>query len=489
MKKQQLRSDTLRSYSKLLCSFLVLIIASLLVFFYCVQKDIESNTRQIIMQNMEQQTSHFESIFNIHYEYLEGISRYIGQTDDILSESNLELIGALAGKSSLDFLAIIDSDGVSYYSNGETNSVSTREYFQEAMTGKRTLSEPVISKVDGTVRIILCVPVIQAGKTVGVLGGSYNLKALSDLLFEDIFDANGSFLVINPEGETVFCKGENAPFYVNTGDNLFSAYERKNFRVIEAGGQPLEDLKNQESGITKIARSRDRWYLAYRPLGLNDWYLCYVIPVKTAQASFGFITKYEIILFSVLIAGIIAVLFLIFRTSSRRQTELLVYGQTDALTGLYNKKTTEELIDLALTDGSCVGLQAFFMLDIDHFKEINDHYGHTTGDDVLKEFGEILRQEFCDVDIIGRIGGDEFCILMKNTITETITIERAENLCRRIRAHSFASLGGKNITSSIGISFSPQHGSDYASLYQCADQALYEAKRRGRNGYTLYRQP
>ena len=141
--------------------------------------------------------------------------------------------------------------------------------------------------------------------------------------------------------------------------------------------------------------------------------LCYALPEQAAQQSYNFIEDYEIsfmIVFIVLVT--LLILYIVYENHTRNK-ELLKYAQTDALTGLYNKETTEQLTDELLSEDENKS-HAFLILDVDCFKQINDIYGHAVGDIVLQKFGKLLKGTFREGDILGRIGGDEFGVIMKN---------------------------------------------------------------------------
>lgn len=125
-------------------------------------------------------------------------------------------------------------------------------------------------------------------------------------------------------------------------------------------------------------------------------------------------------------------------------------------------------------------------MDIDKFKEVNDVYGHAVGDVVLRTFGVLLGRRFRGDDIVGRIGGDEFIILMRNVTTKEAVRTKAEQLMAETKKLVFDEMDGKGITISVGIALAPEHGKTYLNLYRSADQALYETKRNGRNGFTIY---
>lgn len=109
-----------------------------------------------------------------------------------------------------------------------------------------------------------------------------------------------------------------------------------------------------------------------------------------------------------------------------------------------------------------------------------------TGDAVLHTFGALLGRQFRGDDIVGRIGGDEFIILMRNVTTKEAVRTKAEQLLAETKKLVFDEMAGRGITISVGIALAPEHGKTYLNLYRSADQALYETKRNGRNGFTIY---
>ena len=124
--------------------------------------------------------------------------------------------------------------------------------------------------------------------------------------------------------------------------------------------------------------------------------------------------------------------------------------------------------------------------DIDDFKKINDVHGHNSGDVMLCNFAERFRSICGDRDFIGRIGGDEFVIYMRNTESKEIASARVKNLIENVRSLPFEEMNGNHVTISVGIAFVPEAGNCYMDLYKNADTALYETKQNGRDGYHVY---
>lgn len=167
--------------------------------------------------------------------------------------------------------------------------------------------------------------------------------------------------------------------------------------------------------------------------------------------------------------------------------KLLYQAQTDVLTGLYNKATIQALIKNYLESSRLQDKnQALFIIDIDGFKEVNDHFGHLFGDAVIAEIARQIRDAFRESDLVGRIGGDEFIALFKNIGDKNLILRKAEELSRQLQRTYKAEPANYNISGSIGIVLSPEYGVEFDDLFQKADQALYYVKSHGKNSFYLY---
>ncbi len=155
---------------------------------------------------------------------------------------------------------------------------------------------------------------------------------------------------------------------------------------------------------------------------------------------------------------------------------------TDGLTGLFNHRTFQSKADEALAQAKRYGRKCSVILtDIDHFKSVNDTYGHPTGDAVLKNVAKILREKARDTDVVARYGGEEFAIIMPETDARGAQVI-AERIREAIKAETFATeIGPLKVTLSLGIATCPDHVVDKQALIDLADQCLYHAKRNGRN--------
>lgn len=171
----------------------------------------------------------------------------------------------------------------------------------------------------------------------------------------------------------------------------------------------------------------------------------------------------------------------------QRELEILKQSQKDGLTGIYNKLVTQSFIESFLSGEGRDGTHAAIMLDIDNFKHINDSLGHIEGDYALAQVACHMQNLFRSSDVLGRIGGDEFFVLLKNYSSIESLQEKLGMLSAMFRQIYLGRDGSYSISGSIGVALYPQDGAGYGELYQKADIALYYSKEHGKNRYTLYK--
>jgi diguanylate cyclase (GGDEF)-like protein len=210
--------------------------------------------------------------------------------------------------------------------------------------------------------------------------------------------------------------------------------------------------------------------------------------IEFASLSLGGIT-------AVLLLGHIWLVVLVVAPMAALQRSMLLKqfqqaAMTDGKTGLLNAVSWQQLAVRELARAKREHIPAaLLMIDLDHFKAVNDVYGHLAGDAVLVTVAESLKHELRDYDAVGRFGGEEFVVLLPDTDTA-----RAILVAQRLReAIAIATVGHRDLsaaagplTVSVGVATFPSHGFELDELMRAADAALYRAKSQGRNRVVLW---
>lgn len=265
--------------------------------------------------------------------------------------------------------------------------------------------------------------------------------------------------------------------YRNIGGNFaeqtsitdFEGYFRANGCVYE------EDIETFDQFCTNVKSGIDRGVFELRlmiePDRTHKWYRITVKTIrdKISNAYVGAVGKIEDI------SGM--------KNANQR---LIEKAERDPLTKLYNKATTKEMIKNYLRTDSRDTYDAFIIVDVDNFKQVNDTLGHLFGDSVLVDLAQEMQDLFRSNDVIGRIGGDEFIVFLRGLKQISHIESKADDLCKIFRL-IYSDDDGLNISGSLGISLFPQDGDTFDELYRKADIALYNSKRAGKSCYHFYK--
>ena len=166
--------------------------------------------------------------------------------------------------------------------------------------------------------------------------------------------------------------------------------------------------------------------------------------------------------------------------SAKKKLETL--SIMDKLTNVFNRRKIDESLRLEIQRAERYNKKlSLIIIDIDHFKHVNDTFGHQMGDDVLIKVAEILQKSIRKIDILGRFGGEEFLIVCPQTEKEGV-LKLAENIRKNIESYKFNTV--RDITISLGLT-SYQSGDDEDSIIKRSDDALYASKDEGRNKATF----
>ena len=428
------------------------------------------------------------------------MERLITKTNSILKDNNNLIITDTNGQQ------LIRSDGL------PPVNVLQRLYFWAAMNGKEEISEVVVSLATGRFISVIEVPVLNdSGEVIGLVQRDYDLSELQAFV-RSLAAENTYVLIIDKEGRIVAHSSRKM--------------ETEDDRTDESKYDYVVRALAGESGHTHADFEGDEAFVCYSRNAITGWAVITIQPNKYIQdkiygraliaCAFGIFMLMLISLAAYMLTDKItqplitlskAVLEIATTNSNKNAANLQkVTGdelqqmaaafdeiqathydlrrasETDKLTQLYNKGATEKFCRMGLQNLAEEAMAAIYIVDLDHFKEANDTYGHHHGDLILQEFARKLKGVFRANDCVGRFGGDEFVVFIDNLPNEDVITRKAQQILEAART---LAVEGKNaeITASIGIAIAPRDGMDYDQLFNVADKSLYSVKKAGRDGY------
>lgn len=412
-------------------------------------------------------------------------------------------------------LTAADSNQLLRTDGSKLVSLVGRQHFYEAMHGREFISDILVSRSNNKNIVVVEVPVKdKLNRPIGMLQRNLDLVNLHDFIKEqDTHEI--SVIIMDREGKTI----------AHSDKELNFDFERRS----DGRYKYIADKMQSSSGIFRATVDGEDALVSYSRNWITDW------AVVTVQPYHFILEKVHERILTLVIIGIL-MMTLVFITAyflSERATKPIIEitnaaddivrgsknvekleidsddelgkmaaafnkirssrdayrleSELDKLTKLYNKSTTENIGKMKLKsfseqDPPSETIMALYVIDLDHFKDANDTYGHQFGDRVLMDFARNLRKKFRPNDCIGRFGGDEFVVIIDNLPGMEIIIRKAREIKE---VASELTIDGRNagITASIGVAIVPQDGTDYDMVFKAADRALYHVKQNGRNGF------
>lgn len=384
---------------------------------------------------------------------------------------------------------IADNEGVGYTSAVKRVDISEMDYFKASHDTKYYITED-----DGVIHnraYVMNVPYYQDKERVGTIYMFMSAEGIAEMIPTGAYDLAATFVLCDSKGNLLASAGgktafvEDGVFFPNLTKAVFSNEDTNADRIVNR-------MKNKAKFTYEAEYKGEKKTFVSVPLGISDWnyvtlinqeYVDRMIALEWVEAKTMTI---ELAVAASLFICLVVVIAIVNRLHyNERSKELANKADTDLLTGLNNKMATERKIQEYIDqnpDKQCL----FFLFDIDNFKKINDTLGHAFGDEVLRSLGQQLSNEFRVTDIIGRTGGDEFILFLKDIKDDEILEKEATRFANFFHSFQAGEYVKYSATSSIGATVYPRDAKDYHGLYTTADTALYEAKRQGKNRMVFY---
>lgn len=402
---------------------------------------------------------------------------------------------SLTGNSNNYLAVLCDNDGSAIYRlEGEENigyqNISSFSYFTEIKDSGKSYLYVKEDGFTGKAAIICISPVEKAGEKVGIFLQYYDVSLFRNIAKRAEYGTGSHIYAVDGEGNIIAYTGlyDN---YLEKDHNIWDEL-RKN----QADDNEILELQNnlqtKSSSVNYISQDNGRRVYVSARIGILDWNVVTELTasymdkqVKSEQRD-AKNAAVRMIILNVIFCCVVLVNIIVSRTTDKEtHVALEAKADTDLLTDLYNKAATERKIREYIAEHP--GEQALmFVLDIDNFKKINDTMGHAFGDEVLRAVGTMVKAEFRASDIIGRTGGDEFTIFLKQVKDEEELKKHAERILQCFHNLSVGEYVKYSPNASIGAATFPDDATDFETLYKAADAALYVAKRRGKNQLAFY---
>lgn len=451
----------------------------------------QENSKAKALDRVSKQAVSVAGYYNGLYTALVDTANSMADTmvnePDLFSEKMVDVINNIDDHFGLNEVYIVASDGSAVDSYGNKYAmVDNSEQFRSLLVSKNASSELINER--GVPVYMISAPIRTEEEWRGNLVFVYKANAISSIIDSTAY----SYALVYPGGLIGEVFGVESDLY-QLGDNIKEISDSFNFEEGSKSGF-IQSLEAGRSGTIRVANTKgNKRYVAYQPVGKTG--AAVFVSVQDDQISRSIADENKDtrslilkVLFSIgIFCALIIIIYIINRVSFAKESkELQSKAETDLLTDLLNKISTESKIKEYLNGDGKDKTSMMCVLDIDNFKKINDTMGHAFGDEVLSTLGKKIRAEFRVTDIVGRTGGDEFIIFLKDLKDEAVIEREAGRVAGFFKNFTVGTYTRYSPTASIGAAIYPRDGYDYESMYKAADTALYKAKKRGKNQLAFF---
>lgn len=382
-----------------------------------------------------------------------------------------------------------NSDGSAVSDTGDKIDIQNAEYYADLM--QDSVYEYYFVQNDGIMgnpALIINIPVDDNGSRVLAFYpmGMSNIKRI--VTVDKDYDSKAYCMILDSDGSVLASTFSDNRYILgsNIWEELLKTNAAATIRRVKTR------VQSGNSGTFSALINDIQSFASFSPIPGTNKFLMLVIDqtaVNKAEDKLAAGSSKKLVLLVSVMAIFIVVITITnivqIYVTTRNKEALEDKADTDLLTGLKNKIATEREIKEYM-EANPDKLAMMFLVDLDNFKKINDTMGHAFGDEVLRELGRNIGVNFRVTDVIGRIGGDEFMIFLKNLKEDPNTIKEAQKLSYFFKHFQVGDYVKYSVTASIGAAVFPAHGTDFESLYKSADAAVYKSKKRGKNQLSFF---
>ncbi len=486
----------------------VLISATLTLFLYdfysIITKSALMTAEEHLLQNNRLSATLVREKIQTDLDAVYALSSLVSGFETIDSPEAKTMLKRVGNEFPFSALMVSAPDGTYYTNNGSEINILNPKYLIGSKISDKMISVIYRDALYGRDMIALESAIYKDDKIVGKVSGLYYTNYINNIL-DNPANRNGyQYQIVDRNGNFILSSGISA---FDDYDNLYQFMDSVSFTKEGGSAKIIHEMRTGKPGSSALTRNGETNYISYMPIGINNWYLLSLSPdIGADLQTFSMQNPTVTLAIRIIVLFIILILYINWRQIRYRVTmknankelgilnerlqarneSLKVKAENDLLTGLYNKMTSERAISEYLSNEGKAGRHALFIIDLDDFKGINDELGHIYGDKALTEVANAIDHCLRTTDIKGRIGGDEFIVLLKNISSNEDATHKAAEICYWLKKIRLSKESPCKVSGTIGISIYPYHAENFKDLFVMADKAMYFAKKHEKGSYYLY---
>lgn len=411
--------------------------------------------------------------------------------DDLFEEDNINALAVAKKELNAENILIVDSSYAAVDANGNNIANVMDEQIFQSLFEAQTAVKKFQKNLNGENCIYIVRPISTSTETKGFIIVEYIPDVMTNLLEDPKFSSRKTFALVSSDGDIIELTGKKS-YGCEPGKNIV---ELADSFIFVDGSYNLfrQAMTDCRSGYQQTIYMEEGKYIYYSPISGCKASVVMFVDTGDVEKSFTAVSKNVrniLIEIGIAVLGFIAIfagIALYNKAKYNIETEdLQNKADTDLLTDLYNKVATERMIKEYLEGEGKDSISMLFVLDVDDFKKINDTRGHAFGDQVLSSLGHQIKAWFRVNDILGRIGGDEFMIFIKDVKDPEVVRREGSRIKQFFEGFNVGEYSKYSPTASVGGAVYPSDAQDFESLYKAADKAVYKSKKDGKNRVSFY---
>lgn len=404
-------------------SFFVRVLFACLVTLFCaiicsytylayMSSILNKNTKDRLLEVSNQTKTSLNEKFESGITELEKLSYAISHKSGYDIEEMKNILYNYSHNSNFTKVIVIEPNGEGFTKEFKEVNFSDKEYFQKAIKGEENISEFFFDEASGELESTFAVPIFDdKNNIIGVLAASKPISKFRNLLNISIFNGEGYLLLVNSSGSIIASQNEKS----------FN-YNIKNINEVNFEGNKTftESLSKSDTGVLKTkVRGANSQYLAYVPVGINDWYVLSVVPSNILEETINSLNIISVIMWIIISVILLIIVYYILYSRKKSENELERIAFVDPITNELNYNAFELEFNNKMNNDDNRHY-ALVSLDIDKFKIFNDIFGFNNGNILLKNIAFWISRKLSNNEIYARSNSDNFLILLEEESEEEV---------------------------------------------------------------------
>lgn len=490
MAKKKKKENYIKSQYIVIGFVLIIIIGSILGSYGSkLSEESKKDVNNDYYRLAQSVTNKYETEMYAISKVSKALGSVIVDSENLFDSDNVKLLSKITNELNVSNMYFIKPDYSAIDANGNVfETIIALPGYDTAFKGSST-ENGFIHNAAGDNVILILTPINDKADLVGYILAEYKPDVMETLLNEAKFSPQNTYALVSSKGIVIERTGAKSSFVSENADliNDDVIYREGSKSLLK---QAVEIQRNANFQITK---SGENEYLYVVPI--SGYEASVVLAVDDSIINVGFARENKnvrnMVTTTVIAIGISVLVLIGISIFSRARynmesEDLQNKADTDQLTELYNKMATERLIKEYIEGEGANKKSMLFLFDVDNFKKINDTMGHAFGDEVLMSLGHQIKAWFRVNDIVGRIGGDEFMIFVKDIKDDALIRREGDRIKQFFEGFTVGDYTKYSPTASVGGAVFPNDAKDFESLYKAADKAVYKSKRDGKNRVSFY---